>query len=154
GYRGAGLSKLEYASYLTAALAYLLIRQQDRVGLLAFAEPKHTVYVPPRARSTHLHDLLGVIEGINTKGGLSATGLAAALDRVGELSQRRRSLIVILSDLLDPSPEIPALLRRLRAQRHDVAVFHVLDKDELELPFDGVQLFQSMEDDRRLLADP
>ncbi len=153
-YRGNGLSKLEYASYLTAALAYLLIRQQDRVGLLAFGEPARTVYVPPRARTTHLHDLLGVIEDINAGGGAGATGLAAALDRVGEMSRRRRSLIVIVSDLLDSSPEIPALLKRLRVQRHDVAVFHVLDKDELELPFEGVQIFQSLEDDRRILADP
>jgi uncharacterized protein (DUF58 family) len=154
GYAGDGIAKLDYASYLTAALVYLLLRQQDRVGLLAFGEPRHTVYVPPRARSTHLHDLLGVLEKIAAEGAHGATGLAPALDRVAELAGRRRSLVVVISDLFDPSPAVPTLLKRLRAQRHDVSVLQVLDRDELELPFRGITLFESMEDERKLLADP
>jgi uncharacterized protein (DUF58 family) len=152
-YRGDGLSKLEYAAYLCAALAYLLNRQQDRVALLAFGGAD-IAYVPPRQRANHLHDLLAAIETVVGAGGAGATSVATVLERVAELAQRRRSLVLLVSDLFDPSPEVPGLLRRLRAQRHDVAVFQVLDRDELELPFEGITLFESLEDDRRLLADP
>ena len=154
-YRGDGLSKLEYGAYLVAALAYLLIRQQDRVGLYAFGGAHAPVYVPPRARTSHLQDLLGAIERVVAEGGGEGpSAIAPALDRVAELARRRRSLVVVASDLFDRSPEVPRLLRRLRVQRHDVSVLQLLDRDELELPFDGVTMFQSLEDDRRILADP
>ncbi len=154
-YRGDGLSKLEYAAYLCASLAYLLNRQQDRVSLLAFATGGSSeVYLPPRSRSNHLHDVLAAIERIIDEGGHGATRIGAALERVSELARRRRSLVVLISDLFDPSPDVPHLLRRLRVQRHDVAVLQLLDRDELELPFEGVTLFESLEDERRLLADP
>jgi uncharacterized protein (DUF58 family) len=152
-YRGDGLSKLEYAAYLAAALMYLLNRQQDRVSLLAFGGDD-TVYVPPRSRSNHLHDLLAAVERVVERGGHGVTRVAAALERVAELSRRRRSLILLLSDLFDPTPTLANLITRLRVQRHDVSVIQILDRDELELPFEGLTLFESLEDDRRLLADP
>ncbi|MBI4512079.1 MAG: DUF58 domain-containing protein [Deltaproteobacteria bacterium] len=153
-YRGDGISKLEYAAYLTAALAYLLIRQQDRVGLLAFGGAKEPEYMPPRAHAAHLHDLMAAIERVAASATEGETSLAKVLDRVAELARRRKSLIVLCSDMFDRSPEIPKLLRRLRVMRHDVAVVQVLDEHELTLPFEGVTLFQSLEDDRRLLVDP
>jgi uncharacterized protein (DUF58 family) len=113
-YRGAGLSKLEYGATLVAALAYLLIRQQDRVGLYAFGGSGDTVYVPPRARSSHLHDLLAALERVVREGGRGDTAVAPALDHVAELARRRRSLVVVVSDLFDRSPDVPRLLRRLR----------------------------------------
>ena len=152
GYRGDGLSKLEYGAYLAAAIAYVLNRQQDRVGLLAFGGGE--LYVPPRSRANHLHDVLAAIERVVDAGGRGETRIASALERVTDLARRRRSLIVLISDLFDPSPEALKVLRRLRVQRHDVSVIQVLDRDELELPFEGVTLFESMEDDRKLLADP
>jgi uncharacterized protein (DUF58 family) len=152
-YRGGGISKLEYAAYLCAALAYVLNRQQDRVGLMAFASSQ-AYYVPPRQRSNHLHDLLRALETVVGEGGRGDTQISAALERTSELARRRRSLVLLVSDLFDPSPEVMPLLRRLRAQRHDVSVIQTLDPDELELPFEGVTLFESLEDDRRLLADP
>jgi uncharacterized protein (DUF58 family) len=151
-YKGDGLSKLEYGAYLAAAIAYVLNRQQDRVGFLAF--DGGDVYVPPRARSNHLHDVLAAIERVVDEGGRGATRIGAALERVSELARRRRSLVVLISDLFDPGPETTNLLRRLRVQRHDVSVIQLLDRDELELPFEGVTLFESLEDDRKLLADP
>ena len=162
-YKGDGLAKLEYAAYLVAALAYLLIKQQDRVGLYAFGGGEPPLNVPPRARSTHLHDLYGQLERVvdsaaarparqPSAGG--PTGLAAALDHIAETARRRRSLVMVISDMFDASSEVPMLLRRLRAQRHDVSVFQTLDRHELELPFEGLTLFESMEDDRRILADP
>lgn len=151
-YRGDGVSKLEYASFLLGALAYLLIKQRDPVGLVVFGhgEPR---YVPPRARATHLHDLLGVLEDVNARGAAGDAPLHGALDRVAELARRRRSLIVLASDLFDRSGGLD-VLRRLRARRHDVAVFQTLDAHELALPFEGLTVFESLEQERRLLVDP
>lgn len=146
-------TKLEYAAQLAASLAYLLIRQQDKVGLFV-AGGRDSVYVPPRARPTHLHDLLAQLEGMLAAGARGPTTIAAALDRIAERAGRRRSLVVVLSDLFDRSPELPRMLRRLRVMRHDVAVLQILDPDELDLPFEGVTLFESLEDDRRVMADP
>jgi uncharacterized protein (DUF58 family) len=153
-YKGEGLSKLEYAAYLVASLTYLLIRQQDKVGLLAFGGGEQ-MYVPPRARANHLHDVLGAIDQMVQQGGKGEAGLPAAIDRVAELAGHRRSLVLLVSDLFDHEVEkVIAGLKRLRVQRHDVAVVQLLDDDERDLPFEGLTLFESLEDDRRLLADP
>jgi uncharacterized protein (DUF58 family) len=67
-FAGPGISKLEYAGLCIAAMAYLVIQQQDKVGLLACGDRKIETLVPPRARTTHLHDLLGVLEGVMAEG--------------------------------------------------------------------------------------
>jgi uncharacterized protein (DUF58 family) len=154
GYRGDGLSKLSYAAHVLAALAYLLTRQRDKVGLCVFGDERLDAYVPPRGRATHLHDLLAVLGEVDAAGARGAEPAAPALDRVAELSRRRPGLVVLASDLFDPDQRAFTVLRRMRAQRHDVAVFHILDPHELELPFEGLTLFESLEDDRRLLANP
>jgi uncharacterized protein (DUF58 family) len=144
-------SKLEYARLLSASIGYVLLRQQDQVGLISFGE-QLSGYLPPRARGGHLGDLLTALEGATARG---RTDLERALHHVSEVAQRR-SLIVVLSDLLDPRPAAPTrrLLRSLRARRHDVVVFHLLHPDELHLPFEGPTRFQSMEDEKELIADP
>jgi uncharacterized protein (DUF58 family) len=121
--------------------------------MIAFGETLRG-YLPPRARSGHLADLLHSLEALEPRG---ATDLPRALAYLSEVAQRR-SLIVILSDLLNDAADgrspVRHLLRGLRARKHDVVVFHVLDRDELTLPFEGTTVFESMEDDRRLLAEP
>jgi uncharacterized protein (DUF58 family) len=151
GYRGtrAQVTKLEYASTLAASLAWLLLAQRDKAGLVAFGE-RVRAYVPARATSAHLHELCGALEAQIAEG---PTGVAAALDHVAEAAGRR-ALVVLLSDLF----EDPALLARrlalLRARRHEVVVFQVLDPDEVSFPFEGLTFFEAMEGpDRRLLVD-
>lgn len=153
-YRSGTLSKLEYGSYLLAALAYLLIRQQDKVGLSVFGDAAFEGYVPPRARPAHLHDLLAAIQDVSARGATGDESAAAALDRIGELAGRRRSLIVLASDLFDSQGNATAILRRLRAQRHDVVVFHVLDPHEIEFPFEGLTLFEALESEHKMLVNP
>lgn len=154
-YRGAGVSKLEYARMLAAALSYLLLKQQDQVGLIAFAD-KLRGYLPPRSRGGHLSDLLGALEGLDEQG---ATDLPRALAYLSEVAPRR-AMVILLSDLLESGAgdaqqrDVRHLLRGLRARRHDVVVFHLLDRDELTLPFEGTTWFESLEDDRRVLAEP
>jgi uncharacterized protein (DUF58 family) len=148
-YRGRGVSKLDYARTLAASLAYLLLRQQDQVGMIAFSE-KLRGYLPPRARSGHLNDLLLALDGVVAAG---RTDLPRALAYLSEVVHRR-ALIVLFSDLLGTSDDVRALLRGFRARKHDVVVFHLLDADELTLPFEGTTIFESMEDEQKLVADP
>jgi uncharacterized protein (DUF58 family) len=153
-YRGDALSKLEYASYLLASLAYLLIKQRDKVGLLVFGDETLERYVPARARPAHLHDLLAVIDDAHQRGASGAEPVSRALDRIAELSRRRRSMITLASDMFDGGEAAMAVLKRLRARGHDVSLFHTLDSHELELPFEGLTLFESLESPRQLLANP
>jgi uncharacterized protein (DUF58 family) len=153
-YAGKGVSKLAYGAYLVAALAYMLVQQRDRVGLLAFGDRRIDSYVPPRARPAHLGDLLAVLEELERRGGSGDEPAAAALDRVAELAGRKRALIVLASDMFERDEDSLAALRRLHSRGHDVTVFHVLDDDELELPFRGLTRFESLEDQRVLLVDP
>jgi uncharacterized protein (DUF58 family) len=153
-YAGKGVSKLAYAAYLVAALAYMLVHQRDRAGLLAFGDRRIDSYVPPRARPAHLGDLLAALEELEKRGGRGDEPAAAALDRVAELAGRKRALIVLCSDLFERDADSLAVLRRLHTRGHDVTVFHVLDDDELELPFRGLTRFESLEDGRAMLVDP
>jgi uncharacterized protein (DUF58 family) len=151
---GAALTKLDYAALLVAALAYLIIQQQDRVGLVACGDRAIEVMVPPRGRTSHLHDVLGVIEQVTAKGGAGQEPPAAVLDRIAELTRRRRALVIVASDLFDPDDRTLAALAKLRAQRHDVSVLHVLDPHERTFPYDGLTLFEALESPHRLLANP
>jgi uncharacterized protein (DUF58 family) len=155
GYKRRGVSKLEYASYLAAALGYLLAQQGDPAGLLVF-DDRTRQYLPPRTRGGHIRDLLLALDGVYAAG---RTQPGRALAHAGELADRR-SLIVLMTDLLDAPPDGPDgladRLRQLRSRGHDVALFHLLDPDEVELPFEDLTQFEGVEPDdaRRLLVDP
>ncbi len=153
-FAGGGLAKLEYAGLALAALAYLVIQQQDKVGLVACGDRGIETMVPPRARSSHLHDLLGVLDQLMQKGGTGDESPAEALGRIAELSRRRRSLIILASDLFDPADETVRALSNLRAQHHDVSVLHVLDPHERTFPYEGLTEFQALESGAKLLANP
>jgi uncharacterized protein (DUF58 family) len=148
-------SKLAYASRLLAALGYLLIRQRDKVGLFVYGdESLDPIYVPPRSRTGHFHSLLEVLVQTDQRGARGDESAASALERIAEMSRRKPALIVLASDLFEPSGAALEALRTLRAQRHDVALFHTLDHDEIEFPFDKLTLFESLEDtDRKLLVN-
>lgn len=153
-FAGGGLAKLEYAGLSLAALAYLVIQQQDKVGLLACGDRAIETLVPPRARTTHLHDLLAVLDDLMKRGAIGDESPAAALRRISELARRRRSLIVLASDLFDTEDETLLALAGLRAQKHDVSVLHVLDPHELSFPYEGLTEFRALETTHRMLVNP
>ena len=153
-FAGGGLPKLEYAGLVLAALAYLTITQQDKVGLVTCGDRAIETHVPPRGRTTHLHDLLSVLDGVMAKGGAGDEGPADALRRIAELARRRRALIVLASDLFDGSDETLNVLAQLRAQHHDVSVVHVLDPHERTFPYDGLTQFESLETAHKMLVNP
>jgi uncharacterized protein (DUF58 family) len=151
GYERKQVSKLAYASYLAAALAYLLARQGDPAGLLVFDDRTRQL-LPPRTRGGHIRDLLLALEAVYPAG---RTQPGRALAQVGEMADRR-SLIVLFTDLLDAPDDLTERLRQLRSRGNDVVLFHLLDPDEVELPYDDVTHFEGIEPDdgRRLLVDP
>lgn len=148
-YKSADLSKLDVACALAASLAYLMVRQQDAVGLLVLKE-KGVTFVPPRASAGHLQVLLSALDGLSGEG---ATHLGDAAELLSEKA-RRRSAVFLLSDLFDPDEGALRRLLKVRLRKNEVSVFHVLDPAELSFPFEDNTLFQSMEDERTLQANP
>src|SRR5215212_2186418 len=116
------LTKFEYAICLAAALGYLMIRQQDPVGLITF-DTEIRASLPPRSRRSHLGNILAVLAGLKPTG---PTDIANSLHRVA-VAARARGLVMIFSDLLaEPGPVLESLYH-LRHRGHDVIVFHILD---------------------------
>jgi uncharacterized protein (DUF58 family) len=151
GYGRKPPNKLAYASYLAAALAYLLAQQGDPAGLVVFDERTRQI-LPPRTRGGHIRDLLVALEALYPAG---RTEPGRALAQVGEMVERR-SLIVLFTDLLDAPADLPDRLRQVRSRGNDVVLFQILDRDEVELPFEELTEFEGLEpeDGRRLLVDP
>jgi uncharacterized protein (DUF58 family) len=143
------ISKLEYASYIAASLAYLLIRQQDSVGLVLF-DNKVKKFVPSSASPAHLrlllHELGQIVPEERTDTGSIFHDLAERI--------KRKGLIVILSDLFDDAEKLLFGLQHFRHKRHEVIVFHILDDFESSFPFGNMTLFEGYESWPRLLCDP
>lgn len=142
------LTKFDYAICLAAALCYLMVHQQDPVGLITF-DDKIRTSLPPRSKRAQLGNILSLLAGLKPTG---ATSIAKCLVQVAAML-RRRSLIMLFSDLLaDPDPIFKSL-RRLRHAGHDVILFHVLDEAEVKFPFQGMVEFEEPESLDRLQVD-
>lgn len=142
-------TKYDYACTTAATLAYLLLKQQDSVGLVAFDEGIRT-RVPPHSKHTHLNDILVALETEEPK---RKTDMFDVLRHVAE-EQCRRGMIVLISDLLVPRPGLFKGLKLLRHRGHDVLVFHVLDDEELDFNYGGTTKFEGMEELGDVLCDP
>lgn len=149
GFGTAGLTKWDYACFLASCFSYLMLKQQDAVGLCLFGA-KPGVMVPARCRSTHLHELMRTMIRNPPSGGTDAAASLKAL--VGRL--KRRSLVVVISDLIDDPDETARAIRLIGAHGHDVIVFHVQDPVELDLSFEGAAVFRDLETGEELEADP
>jgi uncharacterized protein (DUF58 family) len=143
------LSKLSYACYLAAALTYLLIRQNDAVGLLLF-DTGVRQYVPPRAHPTQFRRILQSLDAVSAGG---ETNLGDVLHEAAERTGRR-GLIIVISDLIDDETEIAGGLQHFRHNKHDVLVFQVLDEAELSFPYDRLAQFRDIEGGGRVVAHP
>src|SRR3954467_1033253 len=126
------LTKLAYAERLAAALALLLLRQRDAVGLVRFDDKVRTA-IPPRARSGQWRRLVAALDD---PGAGSASSAPIALEQAARLINRR-GLIVLISDLLMDIPGVHQAIRGLRAAGHDVTVLHLMDPAERDLPEGG-----------------
>jgi uncharacterized protein (DUF58 family) len=142
-------NKYEYTCTLAASLAYLLLRQQDAVGAVAF-DDKVRAQVPVRSRRTHLQS---VIETLAVSQPRDKTNMYAVLRSVAEASPRR-GMMILCSDLLTDTEGTLRGLKLLRQRGHDVLVFHVMDDDELDFPFSGPTRFEGLEADMFLNCNP
>ena len=147
-------TKFAYAGQLVGALSYLLVRQQDHVGLRIFGDSQGRRFIPPRTRASHLREIFSMIVQVADAGANGVEVASTVLQEIVQKGYQRRSLIVLVSDLLNADEETMALLRRLRARSHDIVVFQVMDPHELEFPYDGMTLFSALEGNQRLLVHP
>ncbi len=142
------LTKFDYAICLAAALCYLMIHQQDPVGLITFDEQIRQC-LRPKTRRGHLGDVLSLLANLKPEG---ETNIAHALVQVAAML-RHASLVMIFSDLLADPEEVMESLYRLRHGGHDVILFHILDEAEVKFPFAGMVELEDPEDHKRLALD-
>ena len=150
-YRDAGrVSKLQYATFLAASIAYLLGRQQDAVGLVAFDEKIHT-YVPARNRTGHMRTIFGKLSQLEAGG---ETHLGQTLHELAEMLTRR-GVIVLISDFYDQPEELQSAFQHLRFQGHDLVAFQILDPQEISFDFaDPVLLLEDAETQEQMPVLP
>jgi uncharacterized protein (DUF58 family) len=149
GYRSGALSKLDIAKVMAGTLSHLTIRQQDMAGLTLFSSKK-VVELAARTSPSHLQALIETLESIEPQGG---TNVSEAVDRLAERLPKR-SVVYVFSDLFDEQAGALQKLLTLKARKHDVVIFHLLDRSELEFSFDDFTRFESLEDERQLTVHP
>ncbi len=146
------MSKLDYAICLAASLGYLMIHQQDAVGL-AVCDSELRSFLPARSKRSHLMRLIGELAGVKPARDTTQRGLAEAMHAIA-LRVRKRGLIIVLSDFLADVDEVIRALHHLRFRGHDVILFQVLDWTEVAFPFEHLSRFEDPESRQRLTAQP
>ncbi len=144
-----GPSKLEYGAFLTAVLAYMMMRQQDAVGLTTF-DTKVRLELPAGSSHRHYDEMMKRLEAVRPG---RPTDLGATLHRLADRF-KRRSLIVLISDLYDDPEAVATALHHFRHKRHEVIVFQVLDSAELEFPYRETASFLDLETGETVQVDP
>ncbi|HEX5791240.1 MAG TPA: DUF58 domain-containing protein [Luteolibacter sp.] len=149
GFTGDGMSKVDYARRVVASLCYLLVNQGDAAGLSLCTDKLH-LEIPPSRRAAHLERVFSTLADLEPAG---PTGLLGALHAIAEkISQR--ALVVILSDLFTDPAQLGDALQHLRYRKHDIAVFHLMDRMEIDFEFDRPKRFVDMEDGTTIIAEP
>ncbi len=148
-FKSGATSKLEYGSYLAAALSYLMLHQNDAVGLVLF-DSEVRQYLPPKARPTQFRRIL---ESLETPPSSEDTDVGAVLHDVAERIHRR-SLVIVISDLIDDVEKVANGLQHFRHDHHEVLAIHVLDDAELTFPYDRLTRFKDMEGVGRVVVNP
>jgi len=143
------LKKFAYASYVAAALSFLMIEQRDAVGLTLFDEGIR-VSLPPRATRSYLKEILKELESAQPA---KKTGTSASLNLIAE-QIKRRGLVIVLSDLFDKPESVMTALKHFRHKGHEVVVMQILDPLERSFAFDGDAIFKDLETQEELMTQP
>ncbi len=149
GFQAKHGSKLDYARRMAATLAYLLVHQGDAVGLLCFAD-KAVQDIPPRHTPSHLKTIFDTLAAVRPR---DATRIVDILHNVAE-KIRRRALVLIFSDFFTEVAPLLDSFQHMNYRNHDVAIFHLLDRQEIELDFDRPIRFVDMESPYAMITDP
>jgi len=148
GHQG-NITKLQYGCYLTAILSYLMTRQQDSVGLTTF-DTEVRLDMPARSSPRHFNEMMRQLEAMKPG---KLTDVSETLHRLANRF-KRRCLIVLVSDLYDEPDAVMRALCHFRHRRHEVIVFHVMDKAEIDFPFRDSVAFHDLETNERIQVDP
>jgi uncharacterized protein (DUF58 family) len=148
-YGSRGITKFEYAACLAASLAYLMNRQRDAVGLTAF-DDRIVGTLPASARAGHLRSILLTLDRLKIG---RETNVSKPLHQLAD-SLSKRGMVVLISDLLDDPEQVIRGLKHFQFRGTDVIVFHVLDPDELEFPFERPTRFEDLETEEEVMAVP
>ena len=143
------LKKFEYASYIAAALSFLMIEQRDAVGLTLFDEGIR-VSLPQRAARSYLKKIL---KELGSAQPANKTGTSASLNLIAE-QIKRRGLVIVLSDLFDKPESVMTALKHFRHKGHEVVVMQVLDPLERSFAFDGDAIFKDLETQEEVMTQP
>lgn len=147
--RNGAVSKLEYAATLTASLSALLLRQRDAAGLVTIDEQTRTE-MRPSANARQLQKILSTLEAIEPDGKTELGEMIFSLaDRL-----HRRSMVILISDLLTDLDALYEALGKLQYNSQEIVILHVLDPDEIELPFNRSVMFKDIEGDEQVFAEP
>ena len=148
-YSSINTSKLDYAKVLAASLAYLMLKQQDAVGLTLF-DSKIRSTIPPKSKSNHINSLFQIMENI----------IPGPDTKIGDIlhisaeSIKKRGLVIIISDFFDDLESIISGIKHYRYKGHEVILFHILDEQELQLNFDQRTQFIDLETQETITTDP
>lgn len=143
------ISKFAYATYLSAALSYLMMKQKDAAGLALFDTEVQT-YLPPSSKMSYIGEILRTLDKAKPS---NATGLNRALDRLADRISRR-SLVIIISDFFDEPESVFSALKHFRHQKHDVLAVQLLDPREVDFNFGTAATFKDMESGEELVTHP
>ena len=148
-YTSGTVTKLDYASYLSAALTYLMLNQRDGIGLILFDE-KIQKFIPPRSTPSYLNTILKNLEkptlGSDTEIGLVLHEMAERI--------KKRGLVILISDLMDDQETVLSGLKHFRHNKQEVILFHILDRKELDFEFNTRTRFKDMESGSFLTTEP
>ncbi|HCN80754.1 MAG TPA: DUF58 domain-containing protein [Verrucomicrobiales bacterium] len=148
-YGSGKVSKLEYSKYLAAALSYLILNQRDSVGLSVF-DSEMRAHLPPRSALSIILQIEKILKEITPT---PKTSIAEQLNNIA-LQIKRRSFVILISDLFSDVGDIMRGLQRLRYGGHNVIVFHTFDPHELKFPFKGTWQFDGLEGEEELITQP
>jgi len=146
---GGHVRKLEYASYLSAALAYLMIKQRDAVGLAVYDE-KIREYLPPRSTKSYLNLIFKELANLEAS---SKTGTAPSLHGIAERI-KRRGLVVVLSDFFDNPDHVVTAFKHFRHRKNEVIIIQILDPLERSFAFGRDAVFKDMETSEEMMTQP
>ena len=146
---GDNVSKLQYAQFVASALAYMILKQQDSVGLVVFDDAVRR-YLKPAGSPSQLKEVIRLLDVTPAR---EKSDLGVVLHDLAERF-KKRGVVAVFSDLFDDVDKVVSGLRHFRHRRHEVIVFHILDPAEIEFPFRDTTLFKGLEDAAQMLTDP
>jgi uncharacterized protein (DUF58 family) len=146
---GENVSKLQYAQFVAAALAYMILQQQDSVGLVVFDDAVRR-YLKPAGSPSQLKEVIRMLDVTPAR---EKSDIGAVFHELAERF-KKRGIVAVFSDLFDDVEKVVSGLKHFRHRRHEVIVFHILDPAEIEFPFRDTTLFKGLEDLSQMLTDP